>query len=187
MIQRQTQIAAFLALWATALAFRDGEYIPSARKAQFHEVREAGSPCRCPCSMAIWRSDPDHRLPACPPHPHPPHHPLLLQTRTQWHDMLGNHCPRFGQDRLVALPLPRPNSQLASTDIYKLQLSFDGVSRLLTCNPLILYLGRAILISCTFAHPLPLAHSVTAPCTPQGTATSRPGSRSWARGRQWCQ
>jgi len=29
-------------------------------------------------------------------------------TRTQWHDLIGRHCPRFAQDRTVMLPLPRP-------------------------------------------------------------------------------
>uniref|UniRef100_A0A7R9W1U5 Transmembrane 9 superfamily member n=1 Tax=Chlamydomonas euryale TaxID=1486919 RepID=A0A7R9W1U5_9CHLO len=72
-------------LFAVAAGFREGEFIPAARKAQFHEVR------------------------------------------TQWHDLLGSHCPRFGQERLVALPLPRPHLPLEpKVDTYKIQLSFDG-------------------------------------------------------------
>lgn len=27
---------------------------------------------------------------------------LMLQVRTTWHDLLGRHCPRFGQDRVVS-------------------------------------------------------------------------------------
>lgn len=44
--------------------------------------------------------------------------------RTHWHDLLGRHCPRFGQDNLVLIPLPRPKDYRAVGD-YKLQLSFD--------------------------------------------------------------
>ena len=35
------------------------------------------------------------------------------------------HCPKFGEDRTVAVPIPQPTSILM-TDDYKLQLSFDG-------------------------------------------------------------
>ncbi|MEW5302798.1 MAG: hypothetical protein WDW36_005545 [Sanguina aurantia] len=71
-------------LATTAQAFRSGDFVQTARKAQFHE------------------------------------------SRTQWHDLLGHHCPRFGVDRLVALPIPKPKATLKPTDDYKLQLSFDG-------------------------------------------------------------
>lgn len=28
--------------------------------------------------------------------------------RTHWHDLLGRHCPKFGQYNVVAIPLPKP-------------------------------------------------------------------------------
>ncbi|KAK3244456.1 hypothetical protein CYMTET_45929, partial [Cymbomonas tetramitiformis] len=46
-------------------------------------------------------------------------------TRTQWHDVLGRHCPRFGQDSTVVVPLPKPVG-LGQNDDYKLSLSFEG-------------------------------------------------------------
>lgn len=48
------------------------------------------------------------------------------QTRTNWHDLLGHHCPRFGQDRSVALPLLQPPVNLTSADDYRVQFSFAG-------------------------------------------------------------
>ncbi|GAX81759.1 hypothetical protein CEUSTIGMA_g9187.t1 [Chlamydomonas eustigma] len=66
-------------------AYVEGEFIPTARKSQFHGVR------------------------------------------TQWHDLLGSYCPRHGQDRTVALPLPQPQAALQpDKDDYKIQLSFDS-------------------------------------------------------------
>ncbi|KAK9811472.1 hypothetical protein WJX72_004453 [[Myrmecia] bisecta] len=52
-------------------------------------------------------------------------------TRTNWHDLLGRHCPRFGQDRLVALPIPRPVGALTIQQTYKISFSIDN-DRLLT-------------------------------------------------------
>mmetsp|Transcript_1737 Transcript_1737/g.3516 ORF Transcript_1737/g.3516 Transcript_1737/m.3516 type:complete len:220 (-) Transcript_1737:122-781(-) len=46
-------------------------------------------------------------------------------TRTQWHDVLGRHCPRFAIDRTVAMPIPRPVGYLGDEE-YKLSLSFEG-------------------------------------------------------------
>lgn len=48
--------------------------------------------------------------------------------RSQWHDLLGSYCPRFGYNRLVAIPIPAPHASDLSTGLkeYKLQLSFDG-------------------------------------------------------------
>ncbi|KAL3161947.1 hypothetical protein ABBQ38_009029 [Trebouxia sp. C0009 RCD-2024] len=62
--------------------FLEGEFVPTARRAQFHGVR------------------------------------------TSWHDLLGRHCPRFGQDRVVAVPLPHPKGQRPSDD-YKVSFAFD--------------------------------------------------------------
>ncbi len=67
--------------------------------------------------------------------------------RTHWHDLLGQHCPRFGEERTVryydrchsprclltqkeimfqvALPIPKP-SGFQTTDDYKIRLSFEG-------------------------------------------------------------
>ena len=44
--------------------------------------------------------------------------------RTQWHDLLARHCPSFGEDRVVAIALPKP-LELKDTDDYKLALAFD--------------------------------------------------------------
>ena len=47
--------------------------------------------------------------------------------RTQWHDLLGSHCPRFGHNRLVAIPLPSPHASHEGKKFeYKIQMSFDG-------------------------------------------------------------
>eukprot|EP00271_Cylindrocystis_brebissonii_P005075 TRINITY_DN17015_c0_g1_i1.p1 TRINITY_DN17015_c0_g1~~TRINITY_DN17015_c0_g1_i1.p1 ORF type:complete len:229 (-),score=43.51 TRINITY_DN17015_c0_g1_i1:1396-2082(-) len=39
--------------------------------------------------------------------------------RTEWHDTLGRHCPRFAVEREVVLPIPRPIG-LASHEVYKM-------------------------------------------------------------------
>jgi hypothetical protein len=49
---------------------------------------------------------------------------------------MGQHCPKFGVKRLVAVPLPQPLSFKAA-DEYKLQLSFDGDSHLTPWLPII--------------------------------------------------
>jgi hypothetical protein len=57
----------------------------------------------------------------------PPDEPsllCLLQQRTQWHDLLGRHCPKFGHTKTVAIPLPEPIG-FAPGDEYKLALSAD--------------------------------------------------------------
>lgn len=48
--------------------------------------------------------------------------------RTHWHDLLGRHCPRFGLDKVVAVPLPKPVDfkPQGGTFEYKLSLSFNG-------------------------------------------------------------
>lgn len=48
-----------------------------------------------------------------------------FQQRSNWHDVLGMHCPKFGEDRLVALPIPKP-IDFENKDEYKIQLSFDS-------------------------------------------------------------
>mmetsp|Transcript_26159 Transcript_26159/g.46522 ORF Transcript_26159/g.46522 Transcript_26159/m.46522 type:complete len:219 (-) Transcript_26159:98-754(-) len=50
------------------------------------------------------------------------------QKRTHWHDLLGRHCPRFGLDKVVAVPLPKPVDfkPQGGTFEYKLSLSFNG-------------------------------------------------------------
>lgn len=45
-------------------------------------------------------------------------------SRTTWHDLFARHCPTFGVDAVVAVPLPKPLS-FRDNDEYKLQLSFD--------------------------------------------------------------
>mmetsp|Transcript_9590 Transcript_9590/g.18078 ORF Transcript_9590/g.18078 Transcript_9590/m.18078 type:complete len:223 (-) Transcript_9590:230-898(-) len=49
----------------------------------------------------------------------------FLGTRTQWHDLIGRHCPRFAMDRTVVLPIPRPVG-LVGNEEYKLSFSFEG-------------------------------------------------------------
>mmetsp|Transcript_29464 Transcript_29464/g.83099 ORF Transcript_29464/g.83099 Transcript_29464/m.83099 type:complete len:241 (-) Transcript_29464:66-788(-) len=94
-IQRLPSLWAVLLVGVAALFpqetlgnFQEGEFVPTARRAQFDGKR------------------------------------------THWHDLLGRHCPRFGIDKVVAVPLPRPTSisdvTLSAGFEYKLALSFDG-------------------------------------------------------------
>lgn len=46
--------------------------------------------------------------------------------RTVWHDLLSRHCPRFGEHKVAALPLPEPKGFTPEAESYKIQLSFDG-------------------------------------------------------------
>lgn len=47
------------------------------------------------------------------------------QVRSNWHDLLGRYCPRFGSNRLVAVPIPHPitGSEVGS---YKIMLALAG-------------------------------------------------------------
>ncbi|KAL2614251.1 hypothetical protein R1flu_025943 [Riccia fluitans] len=45
--------------------------------------------------------------------------------RTSWIDQLGRHCPRFGIDNEVVLPLPKPTGY-TGTDPYKIALLFGS-------------------------------------------------------------
>lgn len=66
-------------------------------------------------------------------------------SRTQWHDLQGRLCPRFGLARTVALPLPRPVG-FQPGDEYKLQLAFgfaQGGADLTGATPWLLLLGPA--------------------------------------------
>lgn len=65
-------------------------------------------------------------------------HVPLSQQRSQWHDVVGAHCPRFATPSTVALPLPQPTGMDQASD-YKMQLAFDG-DRVVT--PWIQILGR---------------------------------------------
>jgi hypothetical protein len=60
----------------------------------------------------------------------------LPQQRTHWHDILGQHCPKFGVKRLVAVPLPQPVGYKAA-DEYKVQFSFDGDRHITPWLPII--------------------------------------------------
>ncbi|GIL55624.1 hypothetical protein Vafri_11157 [Volvox africanus] len=82
-------------LHVNATSFRDGDYIHTSRRSQFH------------------------------------------QARTNWQDLLGQHCPRFGIDRLVAVPIPKPQLPFGEKDTYKLQFSFDGDRHLTPWVPLL--------------------------------------------------
>lgn len=44
--------------------------------------------------------------------------------RTSWHDLQGRHCPRFEQDSVVSIPIPKPKL-FNEVDEYKIQLAFD--------------------------------------------------------------
>lgn len=46
--------------------------------------------------------------------------------RTNWQDLLGQHGPRFGVERLVAVPITKPALPWKAEDTYKVQFSFDG-------------------------------------------------------------
>ena len=45
--------------------------------------------------------------------------------RTHWHDLTARHCPKFGEDHAVAVPIPKPTSW-REDDEYKISLSFEG-------------------------------------------------------------
>ena len=57
-------------------------------------------------------------------------------SRTQWHDLLARHCPRFAVDSVVAVPIPKPLS-FRPTDAYKIMLAFDHDRHLTEWLPLI--------------------------------------------------
>ena len=114
--------AALCALRLCDAEYHVGDFVPTARRAQFHGVR-----------AAVCRSDRSA-----------PERGPRLQSRTQWHDLLGRHCPKFGHSKTVrprrrrrrppasltahsqvAVPLPRPVG-FAAGDEYKLALAFDG-------------------------------------------------------------
>ena len=65
--------------------FLEGEFVPTARRAQFQGVCTVMPRAQGQFVMTIA---PDSQL--------------MLQIRTTWHDLLGRHCPRFGQDRVVS-------------------------------------------------------------------------------------
>ena len=44
--------------------------------------------------------------------------------RTTWHDLQGRHCPRFGVDTRVAIPVHKPK-EYDELDEYKMQFSLD--------------------------------------------------------------
>lgn len=121
--------ACFLAASLTAVhanLYHEGDFVPAARKAQFHAQR------------------------------------------TEWRDLLGRHCPRFGMDQLVVLPLEEP-AMWHKDDEYKLMLSFDS-DRLLTTWLTVLGPGRAPpLITVTLTSvggELRRAHAAAAPLPP---------------------
>ncbi|CAM6106541.1 unnamed protein product [Calypogeia fissa] len=45
--------------------------------------------------------------------------------RSPWYDQLGRHCPRFGMNSEVVLPLPKPTGYTGS-DPYKISFSFGN-------------------------------------------------------------
>lgn len=75
----------------------------------------------------------------------PPLNPPPPQKRTQWYDLVGVHCPMYGIDSVVDIPLPVPPA-LGARDGYKLQLAVEGDRRL---TPWLALLGRG-------APPLPV-------------------------------
>jgi len=129
---RRMRAAAWLLACAALCALRPcdaeyhvGDFVPTARRAQFHGVRAAVVVVVAPTARPLSA--------ACG-----------LQSRTQWHDLLGRHCPKFGHSKTVrprrqrrrppalltahaqvAVPLSRPVG-FAAGDEYKLALAFDG-------------------------------------------------------------
>ncbi|CAI5978607.1 unnamed protein product [Closterium sp. NIES-65] len=73
--------------------------------------------------------------------------------RTHWHDAIGRHCPRFGINREVALPIPRPVGFEMAEHSYKMSLSV-GNEKFVT--PWLLVIGRKSqnvpLIEVTLTH-----------------------------------
>lgn len=65
----------------------------------------------------------------------------FLRKRTNWHDLIEHHCPRFGQTRVVALPIHKPGDDTQRVTDYRLQLSFDG-DRVLT--PWLTVMGKHV-------------------------------------------
>lgn len=123
----------------TGSEFQDGDFVPAARRAQFHAVR----PCRrwpppwgcfaAPSWIQLWLLAFKHSLYSdvspgmcspcpcsCSPAQCPLPPPACLQQRTHWHDILGQHCPKFGVKRLVAVPLPQPTGFKVADD-YKVR------------------------------------------------------------------
>ncbi|CAG9461186.1 unnamed protein product [Pedinophyceae sp. YPF-701] len=45
--------------------------------------------------------------------------------RTKWQDLLWRHCPKFGQNAVVAVPVPEP-FEWSPGDTYKIMLGFDN-------------------------------------------------------------
>ncbi|KAK9826297.1 hypothetical protein WJX74_006548 [Apatococcus lobatus] len=75
--------------------------------------------CACICSAACRKYSEGDFVPAA-------RRGQFHQTRTQWHDLLGRHCPRLGWDQLVAVPIPQPKAFLDTKDTYKISFAFDG-------------------------------------------------------------
>lgn len=65
----------------------------------------------------------------------------FLRKRTNWHDLIEHHCPRFGRTRIVALPFNKPGDNLEEINDYRIQLSFDG-DRILT--PWLTIIGKNV-------------------------------------------
>ena len=97
--------------------FGDGDFVPAMRRGQFHGVSVILVWARGGRNSATGAQG-RRQTPALAPPPPPQH-------RTHWHDVLAHHCPKFGVDRLVAVPIPQPIGFLAADD-YKVQFSFDG-------------------------------------------------------------
>lgn len=72
--------------------------------------------------------------------------------RTEWHDTLGRHCPRFGVSREVVLPIPRPVG-FSSNEAYKLALMV-GKERYTTPWLLVFGLpsGKVPMVDITLTH-----------------------------------
>ncbi|KAI8477189.1 MAG: hypothetical protein J3K34DRAFT_515867 [Monoraphidium minutum] len=67
---------------------------------------------------------------------------LVQRLRTNWRDLTEHHCPRFGKERTVALPILEPKAASGDIKDYRIQLSFDG-DRLVT--PWIQVMGGKVL------------------------------------------
>eukprot|EP00775_Hariotina_reticulata_P005645 gene5645-5884_t len=65
----------------------------------------------------------------------------FLRKRTHWHDLIEHHCPRFGQKRIVAMPINKPGTESEEVTDYRIQLAFDG-DRILT--PWLTVLGKNV-------------------------------------------
>jgi hypothetical protein len=86
--------AAVLLLEQAAAVHHAGDFIHASRRGQFLKVGAQLGMAVCLLAGATHQQYLALTACACVP--------AVLQHRTQWHDLIEHHCPRFGQTRLVS-------------------------------------------------------------------------------------